>query len=370
MIILNRTLWPGNPTLGIIDNGSGAKYLVTEALAAGFIVGVYTQNDSLDLTKSVDFIVRGKFNDYGRLESFIERCNIVTYTGTTVSDRLVNYFKRTAKVPQGGEILELIHDRSIQHAFLDMIHVKSVPYRTVVDLTDIRRGIDSFGYPSILKPIQTSLLDGRQLIIKNQVDISKAAGMLEVGTYVLEPDLDSDRRFSVLVLKSKNGSLNEFPVVETHYHDHHLVSANACPGLGIQIKQRLKSEARKVAARLHYVGAIEISLVASKSRNIYVEGIIMPFDLVNDLMTFNGINVDQQYLKTLIGGTVHSNRTRINGIVERVSRDNYREFQRIWLTQPGVSLRINRASNSGEAFIMTDTPRVARKKLLADLKNY
>ena len=367
--MLNKALLPGYTTLGIINNGQGARNLALEARSAGFIVGMYTPYHDSNIAELVDFVVEGSFNDAELLRSFIKRCDVVTYTGTVINDQLMHYLKASKKIPQGTEILDLIHDRSIQHAFLDMIHVKSVPYRTVVGLDDIRRGIDIFGYPAILKPIQTSILNDRQLIIHNHVDISQAAGMLEVGTYVLEPELSQARHFSVLIVKSKDGSLGQFPMVETHYHNNRMTWANACPDLAAPVKQKLETEVKKVATQLHYIGGVEITLVCSKSRHIYVEGVKTPFDLASDLLIYNGLDIYQQALKALMGSTIHSPQVHISGVVGRVNRSNYQDFQKLWLQKAQLSLHIDRSSHFGSAFIMTGMPGITMKKLLADLKN-
>lgn len=368
--MLNKALLPGYTTLGIINNGQGAKNLALEAHSAGFIVGMYTSHHDSNISEFVDFVVKGSFNDSELLGSFIKRCDVVTYTGTVINDQLMHYLEGSVKIPQGAEILDLIHDRSIQHAFLDMIHVKSVPYRTVVNLDDIRRGIEVLGYPAILKPIQTSVLNDRQLIIKNQVDISQAAGMLEMGTYILEPELNQARHFSILIVKSKDGSLGQFPIVETHYHNKQMTWANACPDLAASVKQKLETEVKKVAAQLHYIGGVEIALAYSKSHHIYVEGVKIPFDLAGDLLIYNGIDIYQQHLKALVGSTIHSDQVRISGMVGRVDDSNYQDFQKLWLHRAKLSLHIDRSSHFGSAFIMTDMPGVTMKKLIADLKNY
>ena len=61
------------------------------------------------------------------------------------------------RLPQGIDILSITQDRYMEKVFFEDQNLNTAPYAMVVNLDDVRREIESIGYPAVLKPTQKGL---------------------------------------------------------------------------------------------------------------------------------------------------------------------------------------------------------------------
>lgn len=176
----------------------------------GFKVIAYNSDEAAPTMQEADLGIVGSLSNESKVQSFAERCDLVTYESDKVSPDAVAVVKQYTQVPQGSEALEIAQDRLLERAFLEQMNVNIAPYATIVSLDDIYQAIGSIGYPCVLKPIQKGFGRKRQQVINKQSDIAKCADIIDLGTYVLEAWIPYDKELSVIIGKEVDGKLNFF----------------------------------------------------------------------------------------------------------------------------------------------------------------
>ena len=150
-------------------------------------------------------------NDKLKLQSFAQRCDVVTYESEHVNSEVIKYIAQYTSVPQGTDALEYMQDRLLERAFFEQLNVNIAPYATIVNLDDVYQAVTSIGYPCVLKPIQKGLGKAHQQIIRKQSDIAKCADIIDMGTYILESWIPYTKELSVVLTKDAKGTINFLP---------------------------------------------------------------------------------------------------------------------------------------------------------------
>ncbi|MEJ6399619.1 ATP-grasp domain-containing protein [Nicoliella lavandulae] len=296
----NNFIYPGN-TIGIINNDINTFNLVNEAQRNGLRVGIYT--DKVDTTSnlSADFVVSGSMKDSEKLAEFAKRCDLLIYNTGRTESNLIDFLSQFTRIPQGSDILEIMNDRLIEQTFLNELNLNTLPYVTIVELNDIYKSIDSIGYPAILKPIQKSFFNDQQLIINNQVDIAKAAIMLDRGTYILEPYIEHEFEYTLNVINGMEDVPKLMPLVQCRYQGKRLQSASNLTDLSSPVIEEMNRIGYLIADQLNYFGAFKIKFLVNANENIYIEMIEPQLDI--DAMIFDRTvqSVTQAHLRAVCG---------------------------------------------------------------------
>lgn len=296
----NSVLNPGD-TLGIIGNSTNGVGLVIAARNAGIKVGVYGDNENTETMELADFRVVGALKDQQQLQNFAERCDVVTYESETIDAAVMSFLAAHTRVPQGTDALEIMQDRSLERAFFSQLNLNVAPSATIVSLDDVYQSIGSIGYPSVLKPIQKGLGQNRQLVIKTQTDIVKAADLLDWGTYMLESLIPFQQELSVIVAKTPT-TTEFFPIVENRYRNHELMMTMVPAQIDPAVNDEILRITQEICDNLTYTGVFEVAFFLTKSGNLYVKRIVPAMHAsgyVFDRAT--NISMAEQHLRAIAG---------------------------------------------------------------------
>lgn len=270
---MTETLFPGS-TVGIIGDSPNGIMLARAAKQMGYKVVAYSRYEESPILAEADVRIVGKMNDKNKLQSFAQRCDVVTYESEHVSSAVIKFIEQFTSVPQGSDALEFMQDRLLERAFFENLNVNIAPYATIVNLDDIYQAVSSIGYPCVLKPIQKGLGKGRQQVIRKQADIAKCADIIDMGTYILESWIPYTKELSVVLTKDTKGTINFFPIVENIYHDHVLHESLVPAMVNNDIEGEVRRLAATIAKNLKYVGTMQIAFFLTESGAIYVKRVV------------------------------------------------------------------------------------------------
>lgn len=269
MLADERTLYPG-ATIGVIGDNQSSATLITTAKRMGFNVGIYGTDENSEAMQLADYKYLGALSDRESLKMFAERCDVVTYNSDKISPDTIKFISRFTMVPQRDTLLDIIQDRLIERSFFESLNINMAPYITIVNLEDVYQGMNSIGYPAILKPISRNLLNGKQLFINTATDIVNSTEMLDKGTYVLESYIEHQVDYAIVVTRDMVGNRQLFPTLELIYQDNQVVTAYTPADIDEMVDQELKRIANEIATNIDYVGTFEVTFFLSDNGSIYV----------------------------------------------------------------------------------------------------
>lgn len=297
----NTVLYPGD-TIGVIGSSANAAMLVTTARKMGLKIGAYGSDETSEALQLADFKAVGDGRDKAKLQHFAESCAAVVYDSAHVSTDVVKFLAQYTKIPQGSDLLEMMQDRLLERAFFEQLNVNIAPYATIIDLDDVYQSVNSIGYPCVLKPIQKEWSKGRELVIRTQTDIAKAAGLLDWGTYILESQIAYDREYSIVVARDQEGNQQLFPITEGESADDQPFKTWVPASVDPAVASELRRIASEVGQHVNYVGAFEVGFYLTKNGSIYVKKIV-PAPSENGYVFADAASVDEfeEHLRAICG---------------------------------------------------------------------
>ena len=268
-------IYPGQ-MIGIIGNDQRAFLLALAAKKMGYKVAmiVNAQIQETPLASILDAQVEGDPNQYADLARLGDICQVLTYTDELLDETLLEQLAQNYYLPQGSSVLSVTQDRYLERVFLDDLNINIPPSTTVVDVEDIQQGIDSIGYPCILKPIQKGFGKQYQRFIKEPADLDQLTDFLQLGSYLLESWIPDAQELSVMVAKDVQGDLTVLPIVENDYQDHQLRLSIVPARIDQTVAAEINRLANLIGQKLDYVGVFGIEFFLTPDMNIYVKRLV------------------------------------------------------------------------------------------------
>ncbi|MCP0886093.1 ATP-grasp domain-containing protein [Ligilactobacillus sp. WILCCON 0076] len=293
----NDVLFPGS-TIGIIGESPNGYMLSHAAHNLGFKVIAYGVNEESPTLAAADVKIVGKMSDKDKLQSFAERCDIVTYESEQVDANIISFLKKFTKIPQGNDTLEIAQDRLLERTFLEQNNINIAPYATIVNLDDVYQAVTSIGYPCILKSIQKGFK--REQVIRKQTDIAKCESIIDMGTYILESMIPYEKELSVVVTRDAQGEATYFPLVENVYRKGQLHETIVPATVDSEIANEVKRLAEIIVTNIKYTGVLQIAFFLTETGALYVKKINPTVDSVGYVFnTATNVSMFEQHLRAL-----------------------------------------------------------------------
>lgn len=360
---MSKIFLPGKTTIGIIGKANQMTSLILTAHFAGYKVGTFTaQNDNI--SQLADFNVQGSFNDQNKLQDFSQRCDVIAYTDVNLSSATIKSLESHAIVPQGTDLLDVDHDRSMQSVFLKSLHLPNLPYQTVVSIKDLQQGLKTFDYPVMLKPIQTQTLNDQQLLIQSEDDFTAAGKMLQDGSYMIQPVPKDPQYYSLIVTVSMDHSIGCCPIIRENYQGAKLTSAETVKDLDDDLKDQLRQLAVQLVTSLHTMGSCEVHFVVNGDQKPFITGLEPATNLISNIFNANAIQVAEENLRALCGFSISDVNLTTPAMIKPITAQNTASLESFWSKNNEVHLHLDPALDSRNYLLLTSSDLAAAKKSL------
>lgn len=193
--------------------------------------------------------INASFNDATAIAQLAKECDIVTIEIEHVNtDALIELDNQggLAQFHPSPKSIQIIQDKLIQKEQVSSRGLPVGEFMAVDELGDIVKAGDAFGYPFLLKA-RKGAYDGRgNAVVKSKDGIKSAFELLGGNAGIklyCEKFVPFIKELAVMVVRSSDGTVESYPVVETIQKDNicQLVIAPA------RIDQQIQSKARKIA---------------------------------------------------------------------------------------------------------------------------
>ncbi|URL60718.1 ATP-grasp domain-containing protein [Acetilactobacillus jinshanensis] len=355
-------------TIGIIGNqNANVARLIYEAHRLGIKIGIYTDKND-PAVRSADFKIIGKLNDKAHLKEFANECQTVVYVdGSGISAGLINYLRQFTNVPQGSKVLDLINDRAILRVLLDSFNIKSLPYKTVFNLDDVKQSLSDSHDPLYIQPVQTSYVHQNGVLVTDPSQLGHLSHMFNGETYLLEALPKRSRYFKLTLIKSNSG-VTLLPVIEEHYQGPQLKMADLSPKVSSEVSDQFTKITDNLTSHLDYQGCLTLSLILTPDGQVYVDNVELPFELVNNIYNLTPDNLYKTFLHSVFGLPVQSKSLHQVWLLSVIDQHNLSQAQKLLSNNSSVNFDLNSLINhhKGYALMHADTLDNVKKQFKAD----
>jgi 5-(carboxyamino)imidazole ribonucleotide synthase len=244
--------------IGILGGGQLGRMLAM----AGYPLGLRFRTLDPSASAPAGHLTDHQVDDYTDLEAltrFATGLDLVTYEFENVPVESARFLSRRLPVYPPSEALEKAQDRLVEKSFFQELGIPTPPFVRVDTWDELEQAIDRVRLPALLKTRRFGYDGKGQYTLAKEEDAVQAWQTLGGVPLIFETKIEFERELSVLAVRSTNGEIRFYPLVENHHRNGMLrLSLAPAPNLTPVLQATAEDYARRVLDALNYVGVLAI----------------------------------------------------------------------------------------------------------------
>lgn len=257
---------------GILGGGQLARMIIEETSKYGFEFIIYSESSNSPAGKICNKEIVGKFSELDKLSEFASQCDLITLENEFIDKQYIEHIEASGiKCLPGSDIVGLIQDKFIQKMKLKELGIPVPEFEEVNTVDDIKTFAEKHNYPVILKS-RTMGYDGKgNFRIDNEDMINEAFDVLSKrGKLMCESFIDFRKELAVQVVRSVNGEVKIYPVVESIQKDHICSIVKASKNFDSKYTKAISGIAVKIVESINYAGVLAVELFVMDDGTLYI----------------------------------------------------------------------------------------------------
>ena len=245
--------------VGVLGGGQLGRMLAL----AGYPLGIRLRHVGSPHDTSAGEVaekVTAEFGDLGALERFAQNLDVVTYEWENVPVDAVRHIARKVIVRPSAEVLEVSQDRLHEKNFFQRLGIATPAFAAIDDEASLRAALQRIGVPAVLKTRRLGYDGKGQAIIREPEAARDALQSLGGNNLILEQFIPFDRELSVLAVRSPQGHVRAYPLVQNEHAGGILRRSIAPAPNSEHLQEAAEDIARRTLLALDYVGLLAIEL--------------------------------------------------------------------------------------------------------------
>ena len=265
-------LAPG-ATIGILGGGQLGRMTALAAARLGYRCHVFADEPDSPTAQVCGAATVAEFADREALERFAGAVDIITFEFENIPADAVRQVAAFKPVLPRPEILQIAQDRLREKDFLRSIDVETAAYREISDAAVLRRAMQGFGYPAVLKTVRLGYDGKGQVTLTPEIEVEDAWRRMGGESGILESFVNFACEISVIVARAASGAWATYPPVENQHVNHILDTTIAPARIPAETAMRAGAIARHVAEKLDLVGVLAVEMFVTRAGNLLVNEI-------------------------------------------------------------------------------------------------
>ena len=262
--------------LGIIGGGQ-LGMMITEA--AQNLPNEISKIIVLDPTENCPAAQMGAHQiiaDFKNKDAIVElsqKSDIITYEIESGDSDVLKSVEKNAKINPSPETLKIIQDKFLQKTFLKENQIPVANFIEINNIEDVKTGMNSFGYPALLKA-RRDAYDGRgNFKINSEDEIQKAFDYFKGQKLLLEKFIPFKMEVSVIASRNTKGQIKTYPLVENIHEENILRETIAPARVSDEIIKKAESIANSTMTVLKGAGVFGIEMFVTQENQIIINEI-------------------------------------------------------------------------------------------------
>jgi 5-(carboxyamino)imidazole ribonucleotide synthase len=263
----------GATRLGIIGGGQLAKMTALSALQLGCDVIVLERKPDSPAARLATHSIVGDWNDPAQLLELATQVDVVSIENEFLDTKALAILESSGhKLFPRTATLSLIQDKFIQKKTLAKAGLPVPPFAAVANQIELLQQAAKFGWPLVLKTRRNGYDGKGNFTLRSEADIPRAWETLGGGRNELyvEAFCPFERELAIIITRSADGRVAEYPVAETVQRDHicHLVTAPA--NISPEIAKRAAEKGRHAIEAIGGIGSFGVEMFLTVNGEILV----------------------------------------------------------------------------------------------------
>ena len=243
--------------LGMLGGGQLGRFFVIAAHEMGYQVTVLDPDKNSPAGKIADVHLCANYDDADALSQMAKTCAAVTTEFENVPAKTLEKLAESVTVRPSAASVAIAQNRVLEKNFIKDAGLPVAPFAVINQSADLPDDGSDL-YPAILKVARFGYDGKGQARVKNQAEALKAFAEFKQEVCVLEQMLPLDLEVSVVLARDAAGNIASFPTAENS-HLNGILDISIAPARCTEvIKANAQELAKKLAAKLDYVGVLGV----------------------------------------------------------------------------------------------------------------
>ena len=260
--------------------------------------------------------------DFKNKEAIVElsqQSDIITYEIESGDSDVLKSVEKNAEINPSPETLKIIQDKFLQKTFLKENQIPVADFIEINNIEDVKTGMNSFGYPALLKA-RRDAYDGRgNFKINSEDEIQKAFDYFKGQKLLLEKFIPFKMEVSVIASRNTKGQIKTYPLVENIHEENILRETIAPARVTDEIIEKAESIANNTMTVLKGAGVFGIEMFLTQEDEIIINE-IAPRVHNSGHHTLQSSETSQfeQHLRAILGLELGSTKLNYNSIMYNI----------------------------------------------------
>jgi 5-(carboxyamino)imidazole ribonucleotide synthase len=261
------SILPG-ATLGMLGGGQLGRMFTQAAQTMGYRVVVLDPDTNSPAGIIADQHICAAYDDEKALSEMASLCAAITTEFENIPATTLAFLEERTTVRPSSKALASTQNRNVEKAFIASLGIPTAPFAPIRSTADIDALAGEFGFPAILK-VATFGYDGKGQVPCDSLEaVYEAFLSLGEKECVLEQRISLEREISVVLARSEQGDITNFPVAENVHVNGILHSTTVPSSVSTEQTQKAIQMANNIAKGLHYIGTLAVEFFVSTDGDI------------------------------------------------------------------------------------------------------
>ena len=273
--------------VGILGGGQLGMMLCQAARKLNLQTFIYTDSDDSPAIKYADSYLIKKYDNFHEIDSFIKKCDFVTYEFENIPFKTLSYIEQKINVSPNSQVNKIIQDRLTEKNYVNKINIPTVPYIEINNTTDLK-SVDPNFFPAILKTRKLGYDGKGQIVIHSYKDISEISN----NEYILEKKINLHQEISIIAVRYKDGTIFTYQPIDNVHKNQILFKSFSPANSEKSIIEEAKNHANNFAEKISYVGTFCLEFFITEEKKLLLNE-IAPRVHNSGHLTIESYNVSQ-----------------------------------------------------------------------------
>ncbi len=248
------------PRVGIVGGGQLGRMLALAGAPLGIRTTVLDPSRDACAAAVADQIV-APYDDKAALSQLAERSDVVTFEFENVPAAAVRELAEHQRVEPDAAALAVSQDRLAEKQLFGELGITTARNEPVDDEQQLRNVAAAFGGPLVLKTRRFGYDGKGQTNVQTAGDVTGALKALEGAPAIAEALVEFTRELSQVSVRSRDGMVLHYPLVENVHRDGILRETRApADGVNETTASQARGYMEALMAHLGYVGVLALEL--------------------------------------------------------------------------------------------------------------
>jgi 5-(carboxyamino)imidazole ribonucleotide synthase len=260
-------------TLGMIGGGQLGRMFTIAARSMGYRVIILDPDPHSPAGQIADRHIKADFHDHAALDILGDSCVAITSEFENIPVESLSRLQRHCPVHPAPEVLAMSQNRLLEKNFLDEHEFPTVAFYPIQTVDDLEEAMAELEAPGILKIAEPRYPGHGRRAVGTLDEAIEAFREMGEQSCVLEERIFVEKRLSVILVRSIDGEIAVYPVVENRYRKGVLDLSLAPADISTATADGAIEMACDLADELEYCGVVSTEFLLTGEGDLLINTI-------------------------------------------------------------------------------------------------